>query len=287
MPMLLFILCIIFILLLFHPEISATCVITTSTIWLNKLVPILFPSFILIDFLSKNTHLEQIAISVFPLFKKIFKIRYYSSAIILILSFICGSPASTKFIKNALDNGDIDEKEAQSLLYSCSCLSLPYTLFILRLFHIFIPLYFLLFFLTVLCIMRLTSSKKKTPNKKKQKKEKTNYLSTFFSSIQTNTTILFSILGIMIFFNILLTLFHCNKTIYCYFEILNGQHLLLTLPHKYILFLIPSSLSFLGIAIHLQILSVCPNLNYKLFFLIRFIQSLFMGSCFFLIGFLI
>lgn len=278
---------IIFVLLLLYPEIAAECVISTCKTWLYKLVPILYPNFILIDFLAENKTLEMLGFYLFKPFHKIFKIRYFKSSVILLLSYICGAPASTKFIKEALDHEDIDEKEADTLVYACSCFSLPYTIFVLNAFQASIPLFFMLYLPTSFILLRRLNSgpcQKKIQLNKDKKKIK----SILFSSITKNTDILISILGIMIFFNIVLSLCRMDIRLYSFFEVLNGHSLLsgLEMDTRLKEFILISTLTFLGISVHLQVLYVYPSLKYIRFFLIRLFQSLLVGLGFLLLRFL-
>ncbi len=272
---------IIFVLLLLNPGIVAECVLVTCKTWLYKLVPILYPNFIIIDFLAQDQKMEMLSIYLFKPLHKLLGIRFFKSSMIVLLSFICGAPASTKFIKNALEFKDIDYKEANALLYSCSCFSLPYSIYILNCFQLNIPLFYILFLLSSFAILRFFSSGS-CQNQIQFKKEKINYGNILINSITKNIDILISILGIMIFFNIILSLFKIDLRIYSFFEVLNGHSLLLTLNinQKLKEFLLVSSLSFLGISVHMQMFYVYPNLKYGLFFAIKLIQGLLIGLCF-------
>lgn len=264
----------ILIILLLNPQISSICVLETSKAWLFNLVPILYPNFIIIDLLISNNSLSALSYYLYPLFKKTFKIRYPKSSLIIILSIICGCPSSTKMISYALENKEIDEKEANSLLYSTSTLSLSYTIFILNAFNINILFYYIILLLIIIFIMRLTNKGNATSNTSFEKANNS-FLKSFIMSINKNIDILLSILGIMIFFNILLTLFDINDYIYSYFESLNGHNKLLSLSIKKELkdMILLSSLSFLGLSVHLQILYVYPNLNYIKFIMYRLFSS--------------
>ncbi len=276
----------VFILLLLNPNIVSICVISTCKIWLYKLVPILYPSFILVDFLVKDNYLEMMSVFFFPFFKKILHIRYPKSSLIILLSLISGAPASTKLIKNALDKEDIDSKEANLLLYSCSCFSLPYTIYILNLFHLNSILYYTIILLFIF-ITFIFNKKESNSSEPKFLKKQNKYVTTFFSSVSNNINILTSILGIMIFFNILLVLSHMDERIYSFFEVLNGHQLLLQLDINKKLkdVLLVSSLSFLGLSVHLQILYIYPCLKYIKFFSYKLLQSLCCGFIFFIFVF--
>lgn len=276
-----FLLLFVFVLLLLKPEIAAECVVSTGRLWFYKLVPVLYPNFILVDFLTESHALSYCGTLLFKPLKKIAHIRFPKSSVILILSFICGAPASTKLIRNALEEGDIDEQEANALLLSSSCFSLPYSLYVLRLFQLNKILYFLLVFFS--CILILWTFNRGVPQTEYKKREDNkSFTSVFFSSVSKNIDILLSILGIMIFFNILLSLIHMDFRLYSYFEVLNGHNLLAQsdISKRVKDFLLISSLSFLGISVHLQVLYVYPKLNYVQFFSVKLAQALFIGLVF-------
>jgi len=272
----------VFITLLLNPDIAALCVVESSRSWLLKLVPILYPNLIIVDLLLSNHSLSMISCYLFKPFHKIFGIRYYKSSLILILSIICGCPASTKMIKSALDNNDIDNQEANSLIYSTSCLSIPYVIYVLNLFEINIAFYYLLFIILMIITLRITNKGNSNVNYTCEI-NKISPLKTLLTSISNNINIMISILGIMIFFNIILSIFKVNGYIYPYFELLNGHIILTTLTIKKELkeIIAISSLSFLGISIHLQILFVYPDIKYLKFLFFRLISSLVISLCFF------
>lgn len=116
---------------------------------------------------------------------------------------------------------------------------------------------------------------------KKREKNKS-FTSVFFSSVSKNMDILLSILGIMVFFNILLSLIQVDFRLYPFFEVLNGHSLLsqYDIDQKLKNFLLISSLNFLGISVHLQILYVYPKLNYARFLSVKLVQSALIGLCF-------
>lgn len=271
----------VFILLLLKPDIAAECVVSTAKLWFYKLVPVLYPNFILVDFMTESSALAYCGNLLYKPLKKIAHIRFPKSAVILILSFICGAPASTKLIQSALEEGEIDGQEANALLLSSSCFSLPYSLYVLRLFQANGSLYFLLLFLSCILLLWIFNRKRTQMEYKKREKNKS-FTSVFFSSVSKNMDILLSILGIMVFFNILLSLIQVDFRLYPFFEVLNGHSLLsqYDIDQKLKNFLLISSLNFLGISVHLQILYVYPKLNYARFLSVKLVQSALIGLCF-------
>lgn len=278
--MLLLILIFILTLLIINPNISSACIIETASLWFTNLVPILYPTFIVLDFLSNNKNLDLICTHFFGFFKKIFKINYPKSAVIIILSLICGAPSSTKLVLNALENEEIDKTEAQNLIYCWSWFSISYSIFILNKLNCNTILYIILIFFASLLTFRFLN--KPTNTNLIIKKQPKNFIDIFSSSFKKNIDILLTILGIMMFFNIILAMAEISPYIYSYFEVLNGHSLLnnLQINKKLKDILLISSLSFLGISTHLQIISVYQNINYIKFLIVKIVQALFVSLFF-------
>lgn len=261
------VLIIILVLLMTSPNIVAYEVMNATILWFTVLVPTMFPSFVTIDLIENMPLVKKISIWIYPVFKKIFKINSPKSAFIILLSLLCGAPASTKMIQNSLENNQISEKEAQNLICAFSTLSMPYTLMICRTNHISALLYYLLFLILAILWMQLTNKKEDITYH--DSSLKTDYLKCFLNSIHKNTLILVNILGILILFKVLMGLLFKNEPIfYPYFEILGG---LSKTNHKLIVL---TSLGFLGFSVHLQIYSIFENLKYRKFLLSRIYFSL-------------
>lgn len=273
---------IIFILFLLHPQISSVAVVSSFMMWGTKLVPVLYPSFILIDLLNTSSMLQSISFMLYPFFKKITNLRYPYSTYILLLSLICGAPSSTKLIKDAYEKEYIDSYEVDTLLHIGSCFSLSYTIIIINLFEYSPILFYILTFLYAFIFLRFRNRKATIKIKRSTLVERSSMIKSFLSSTSKNIDILISILGIMIFFNVILNLIHIPSIFYPYFEILNGHGLLqgLNIKEQYKCFLLISSLSFLGFSLHLQILYIYPELKYKSFLINKLFQGFTTGILF-------
>ena len=269
---------IVLVLLILNPEIASNSVLDSSKLWLNTLVPVLLPTMIIIDFLSNSKIIDYLSILLYPLFNFIFKINYVKSSSLIILSIISGAPSSTKAINNAVVNGDIDEYEANRLIYSFSFLSIAYTIFILNRFSINYSLIISLTIISSIIIMKITYKKEKAINKK-VKRTYLKPLDVFYSSITKNLNILFTILGIMICFNTILTLFLKYDVLYPFFETLTGHKILfdLNINKKLKDFILVFSLIFLGLSLHFQILYIYDRFKYIKFLIIKIIQALFVS----------
>lgn len=273
---------IIFFLFLLHPQISSVAVVSSFMMWGTKLVPVLYPSFILIDLLNTSSMLQSISFMLYPFFKKITNLRYPYSTYILLLSLICGAPSSTKLIKDAYEKEYIDSYEVDTLLHIGSCFSLSYTIIIINLFEYSPILFYILTFLYAFIFLRFRNRKDTIKIKRSTLVERSSMIKSFLSSTSKNIDILISILGIMIFFNVILNLIHIPSIFYPYFEILNGHGQLqgLNIKEQYKCFLLISSLSFLGFSLHLQILYIYPELKYKSFLINKLFQGFTTGILF-------
>lgn len=270
-----FILLIILALLISNPNIASVCVISTSKIWLHRLVPILYPNLIIIDLLSSNYYLELISNYMYRYLNKVINLNHPKSFLVLIISFITGAPASAKLINSLVEDDNINEKEADSLIYATSNLSLPYIIYILNLFNVNIFMYIFIQILYTIIVIKFTNKTIIIANPI-SKKRSLSYINILFKSINKNIDILLSILGVMIFFNIILSLINVNDYLYSYFEILNGHTILYTLIINKNLkdLILISSLSLLGISMHLQIFLVYPKLKYFKFIITRLFNCL-------------
>lgn len=266
---------IILVLLILKPHIASTQVIEASTLWIKTLVPAMYPSLVCIDIISNSNVIQKFTKILFPIFKKIFNINHQKSAFIILLAFICGTPASTKLIYESKKNNQISENEANNLICSFSFLSLPFTMLVLKKTKLII-IYYICNILVSIIWMNIFN--KKENSQLEYKINNIDFINNFTSSIKKNIELLLNILGIVIFFRILINLFLNNNFIgYSYIEILGG---IISTSN---IIIILSSLGFLGLSIHIQMLSIYPNLKYKNFFLSRLIY-LTLGVLIFLLN---
>ena len=102
----------LFIGLLFNRDEVSVQVINGFNIWLNQLLPALFPFFIFSDMFVSSGIVDDLCKKIGPLFARIFNMSKYSFFIFFI-SLASGSPTNAKNIKNMLDNGYILKEEAE------------------------------------------------------------------------------------------------------------------------------------------------------------------------------
>ena len=252
----------------------------SASLWFYSLVPIMFPALIITEMINNERLLDKICNILYKPFRLIFNIYNPKSVYLIIISILCGAPTNARAIKLAIDNNEISKTEAHLILEIFSSLSLAYTIYILKSNNINILLYYLTYIIISAILMHIlnkpTSNELSTSNKIYKKR-----LDVLFSSIKSATSVLFSILGVIIFFNILIsTLFNKDFFLYPYLELMGGLDYinkkgLGTLN-------IVSSLTFLSLSIHFQILSNDIDFIYLKFLIIRIICSLFITFIFFL-----
>jgi hypothetical protein len=252
----------------------------SSSLWFYSLVPVMFPSLIITDLINNEKLLDKILNVLYKPFKFIFNIYSPKSVYLILITILCGAPTNARAIKLAIDNNEISKKEAHLILEIFSTLSLAYTIYILRSNNISILAYYLSYIIISAILMHMLNKPDNIDifsyNKVYKKR-----LDVFFSSIKSSTIILFSTLGIIIFFNILIsTLFNKDFFLYPYLEIMGG----LDYINKKGLGTLStvSSLTFLSLSIHFQILSNDINFSYFKFLIIKIICSLFITFIFFL-----
>lgn len=90
-------------------------VIFSFQIWTNNLFPSLFPFFVLSGILINYGFIELIGEIFKPIFERLFKINGYA-AFIFIMSMVSGFPSNAKYTKELYLEGKINEKEATKIL---------------------------------------------------------------------------------------------------------------------------------------------------------------------------
>lgn len=253
----------ILFLLLLHPKIVSNSVMEACTLWFQVLLPTMYPSFVLLDLIHIAPLTHKISHLIYPIFRKLFHIQYEHSAFLILLSVLLGAPASTKMIFEAYQNQWISEDEKNRLICHFSTLSFPYTLMICSAFQISLLWPYLIFFGLALFGMHFYQPQKESRSVFQTFNK--DYLRIFISSITKNIQILFNILGILIFFRVLIHLFFPNGfVLYPYFEILGGLHSLNSFE-SYTKGMVLSAIGFLGFSVHIQIYSIDDSFPYRKF----------------------
>lgn len=87
----------------------------SANIWSNNLFPSLFPFFVLSEIMINYGFVELLSELFKPLMNKLFKIKS-ETAFIFIMSIISGFPSSAKYTKELYDEGIINEYEGTKIL---------------------------------------------------------------------------------------------------------------------------------------------------------------------------
>lgn len=273
------------------------------SLWFYNIVPSLFPFFILSYFLI-NIGIVDFLKTIFQnLMQKIFKVNAAGS-FVFIMSILSGAPSNAKYINDLLQKNEINNNDANKLLYF-TCFVNP--LFIINIvgssnlksYKLGILIYITLLISNIITGFLFRNIYKNKYDKKEINIKKSLSLLNYNINNSSNTKILFNgiresintlinILGIiticLIFLTILLNnikISPLNKTILTgLIEITSGLKYLslLNISIKYKTILSGAFICFGGISIHLQILSILNKykINYYPFFLSRIIASCIM-----------
>lgn len=101
--------------ILCESETIMNSVISSFNIWINNLFPSLFPFFVLSEILINYGFVELVSELFKPIFTKLFKINS-NAAFIFIMSMISGFPSNAKYTRELYLQGKINEKEATKIL---------------------------------------------------------------------------------------------------------------------------------------------------------------------------
>ena len=282
------ILIIIIILLFKYSYIINKSVIDGFYLWLYKVFPSLFIMFILNDIIINTNILNNISKSINPLFNRIFNTSNNSFEV-FILSLFSGTPSSAFIIKEMLEKNKLDIGSANKLI-SFTYFSNP--LFLYNILSITFNKYItikiiLIHYLSNIIIGLLYRNKYNTININSNNNCKNNNILYILpNSIKKSINTLLMILGTIIFYmiitNILLTIINLNNInivlLKGLLEITQSLNILNIINYKSIIkeIIAISIISFGGMSIHTQVLSLISNTNisYKNFFIGRILHVL-------------
>lgn len=109
----------VFLILLFKdPSISKESIAKSFSLWINNLVPSLFPMIIINEILINYSFPSVICSIFYKPFNKIFKLSYNGTYLFVMSTFI-GTPANAILLKNMLDKKMVQIEEINKLLYVC------------------------------------------------------------------------------------------------------------------------------------------------------------------------
>jgi sporulation integral membrane protein YlbJ len=262
------------------------------SIWENNIFPSLFPFFVIGDLLINMGFPDFLGELLRPLMYKLFKINGTGS-FVLMLSMLSGFPSCAKYTKELYLNGSINEEEASKLLtftHFSNPLFILGTLSILFLNNKEIGIYILIchyvgnLFVGLLFRNYYISKKDDTKvslksalNKmySKRRDNTKNIGQIITNSLMNSINTLFLILGTITLFLILTTVINNNISISEYNSAFLNGILELTQGLKYISMLrIPIYnqaliavflLSFGGLSVHMQVISIISDTKIKYF----------------------
>ena len=242
--------------LFLNTEVIIKTFFNSIFLWFNNLFPTIFIFFILTDILNNYNFPYYVSKILGNITEKIFKLPK-SASYIIIMSLTAGFPGNSKLIKDNLDNNRINEFDATKLLTMT---------------HFSNPLFII--YTVGINILHDIKPINELPFMKLLKK-----------SINNTFTIIFNVLGIIIFFSLITTILNhylnlnifSNTILNGLLEITNGLNLLSKLNISKIKMSTIATffLSFGGISVHMQIMSILEKyrINYFIYLVARIIHA--------------
>lgn len=279
-------------------------------IWKNNIFPSLFPFFILSYLLINYGFVELISELLKPIMIKIFKINK-NAAFILVMSLVSGFPSNAKYTRELYDKNLLNDEEASKILtftHFSNPLFILGTVSIVFLQNKSVGIFILIIHYITNIIIGLLfrnyyisdSNCDKFNFKDVMNKIEINSKNKKFGSILSNAIIssintLLLILGTVTFFLVITTIIDSNINLNSYYQsILNGilemtQGLkyisLLDIPLKIKATLTVMILSFGGISVHMQVISIISDtkIKYLPFLTARILHSAISGILVFIL----
>jgi len=297
-----------FIILLFSILINNKLVFETINyslnIWVNTLIPSMFPFFVISDILINYNLVEFIPKFIINFFSYIFNISKTSTTIFF-LSLISGFPSSARNIKNYYNKKLISLEEANHILLFTHFSNPMFILTTIGIFFLNNQMYGYIILISHYLgnfIIGILLRNKSIINNKNYTKEKIicqNFSKTLISSIKSSIDTLLLILGTLTSFLIVSSFFVEFFDFSPYPEmILKGilemtmglkELSLLNISDIYKIVISTMFISFGGLSVHLQIISqiVDTEINYHNFFITRIFHAILSGLISYIIFILI
>lgn len=275
---------------LIKSELLTNTFYQSISLWFYNLLPSIFFFFTITDILN-NYNFPYFIEKIFgKIIHKIYKLPNISSYIIFI-SMISGFPSNSKLIKEMLDNKKVNSYEATRLLtmtHFSNPLFIIYTIGI-NFFHskkigiIIMIVHFLTNFIVGFIFRNIFNVSETT--KKSTISNQLPFMEMLKKSINNTISISLNVLGIIIFFSIILAVINnylnlnsfSNAILNGLLEITNGLKLLSNLSIDIIkkATIATFFISFGGFSIHMQIFSILNkyNINYIIYLISRIIHA--------------
>ena len=260
---------IFFILIFIKKDIMYETIYSTTILWFKNIVPNLLPMFIITSLIVNSNLITNICKVFGKLFNKIFKCSIYGF-FVYFLSLFTGSPSNAKYISDLINNNLIDKSLQNKLLLLTTNYNplLIYTLLTKYLNNTSSIIIIFIIILSNILVGLLFRNIKYTNLNYTYKNNKIN----LSKIIKETTDTLLMILGVLIFFNLLINLLPIKNMLLK--NIINGFLEITTALNNLIFLSISTNikillsviyLSFNGLSIHTQIKSILPDTNYNLF----------------------
>ena len=260
---------IFFILIFIKKDIMYYTIYNTTILWFKTIVPNLLPMFIITSLVIKSNLIINICNLFGSVFNKIFKCSIYG-IFIYFLSLFTGSPSNAKYILDLINNNLISKSLSNKLLLFTTNYN---PLLIYSLLTNFLSKSVSIRIIIIIIISNIIVGllNRNILYEEIEFKYKNNNINLSIIIKDTIDTLLM-ILGVLIFFNILINLLPIHNLLIK--NIINGfleittalkglEYLNVNNNIKILLSVI--YLSFNGLSIHTQIKSILPDTNYKLF----------------------
>ena len=278
----------IFIFIFLYSKDVKESIFFAFDIWVNKLIPSIFPFLLISSFLINYGFIDFLSITLGPLFSKIFKVSKESTYAI-ITSIFTGFPTGSIYVKDLLKEQIINIEEANHLIMFTS-FSNP--LFVIsavgesllknKKIGVFLFIVHLLSGLLIGFIFRKRVIN--TSKGKKRKKEK-KFIEVLKNSIEDSFKVLINMLGIIIFSLIIITMIdklfnnnYISLLVKGLIEVTSGISFISSsnINIRLKTAIIGMFLSFNGISVHMQTKNIIEgtDIKYKNYLIARLIHAL-------------
>lgn len=281
---------IILIFILFNRDIVSNTVISSFYIWFNTLVPSMFPMFVTSEILINANFVLYIPRFITNFFMRIFNVSK-EAVLTILISLIAGFPNNALAIRTSFDAGFISRRECEHLLYICHFANPLFVLETVGVFYLKNNIYGIIILVSNIIssfIIGIILRRRNIPTNNKYISKKVNCQSfgTLLSnSIKKSVNTLLMISGVIASFLIVSSLIcyifnfndYIRTFIYGLFEMTMGIRSLslLNILDIYKVMLSSVILSFGGLSIHLQVISILDDkIRYRNYFIGRIYQAI-------------
>lgn len=254
-----------------NPQVIINSVNYSMDIFINNLLPTLFPFFVLVDFLMNYGYVDAI--------KRFFKIKYGH---IILLSMVSGLPSNAKYIKTFLDKKMISMRDAEIML---SVTFFPNPMFVISSVGLLMMGSLKLGVMALISVyisnllLYLIYYKKLGNTSQSFSSEKLSFSKLLSSSIKNNASTLLVIIGTIMFFmtilNVITHYFNMNNEVLAFISgilemtsgVKNMSTTIFSTQVKYIF--ISLFLSFSGMSVLMQALSILSDYKINVKFILK------------------